>query len=130
MREDTDVAAIKAGLADGTIEGFVGGACAESTATLRMAAQILSEEGRPLGDGAISLVGRSPIEADGTFFANVTISGGPAPVRQYLPELIQLIWDRKINPGKVFDLTLPLEKAAEGYRAMDERTATKVLLTF
>ncbi len=57
------------------------------------------------------------------------IHGGPAPVRQYLPQLIQLIWDRKINPGKVFDLTLPLEKAAEGYRAMDQRTATKVLLT-
>ena len=51
------------------------------------------------------------------------------PGRQYLPELIQLIWDRKINPGKVFDLTLPLEQAAEGYRAMDERRAVKVLLT-
>jgi threonine dehydrogenase-like Zn-dependent dehydrogenase len=43
--------------------------------------------------------------------------------------LIQLIWDRKIDPGKVFDLTLPLEQAAEGYKAMDERRATKVLLT-
>ena len=57
------------------------------------------------------------------------IHGGPAPVRRFLPELIQLIWDRKIDPGKVFDLTLPLEKAAEGYAAMDERRATKVLLT-
>ena len=55
--------------------------------------------------------------------------GGPAPVRRFLPELIQLIWDRKIDPGKVFDLTLPLEQAAEGYKAMDERRATKVLLT-
>lgn len=55
--------------------------------------------------------------------------GGPAPVRRYLPDLIQLIWDRKIDPGKVFDLTLPLEQAAEGYQAMDQRTATKVLLT-
>jgi threonine dehydrogenase-like Zn-dependent dehydrogenase len=54
---------------------------------------------------------------------------GPAPVRHFLPELIQLIWDRKINPGKVFDLTLPLDEAAEGYKAMDERRATKVLLT-
>ena len=51
------------------------------------------------------------------------------PWREHLPDLIQLIWDRKIDPGKVFDLTLPLERAAEGYRAMDERTATKVLLT-
>ena len=61
--------------------------------------------------------------------AGVHIHGGPAPVRQYLPELIQLIWDRKIDPGKVFDLTLPLDEAAEGYQAMDQRTATKVLLT-
>jgi len=49
-------------------------------------------------------------------------------VRRFLPELIQLIWDRKINPGKVFDLSLPLEQAADGYRAMDERLAIKVLL--
>ena len=47
-------------------------------------------------------------------------------MRRFLPDLIQLIWDRKIDPGKVFDLTLPLEQAAEGYKAMDERRATKV----
>jgi len=64
------------------------------------------------------------------FFSGVHLHGGPAPVRRFLPELIQLIWDRKINPGKVFDLTLPFEQAAEGYKAMDERRATKVLLTF
>ena len=63
------------------------------------------------------------------FFSGVHLHGGPAPVRRFLPELIQLIWDRKIDPGTVFDLTLPLEDAAEGYRAMDERRATKVLLT-
>jgi threonine dehydrogenase-like Zn-dependent dehydrogenase len=63
------------------------------------------------------------------FFAEVHTLGGPAPVRRFLPELIQLIWDREIDPGKVFDLVLPLEEAAEGYRAMDERRATKVLLT-
>jgi threonine dehydrogenase-like Zn-dependent dehydrogenase len=62
------------------------------------------------------------------FFAEVHLHGGPAPVRQYLPELIELIWDHKINPGKVFDLTLPLDEVAEGYRAMDERRAVKVLL--
>jgi threonine dehydrogenase-like Zn-dependent dehydrogenase len=59
----------------------------------------------------------------------VHLHGGPAPVRRFLPELIQLIWDRAIDPGVVFDLTLPLDDAAEGYRAMDERRATKVLLT-
>ena len=63
------------------------------------------------------------------FFSGVHLHGGPAPVRRFLPELIQLIWDRKIDPGKVFDLALPLEDAAEGYRAMDERRATRVLLT-
>src|SRR3954469_19148744 len=62
------------------------------------------------------------------FFAGIHALGGPAPVRRYLPDLIELIWDRKIDPGKVFDLTLPLEQAAEGYKAMDERRATKVLL--
>ncbi|MET3922661.1 zinc-dependent alcohol dehydrogenase family protein [Arthrobacter sp. UYEF20] len=62
------------------------------------------------------------------FFSGVHLHGGPAPVRRFLPELIQLIWDRKIDPGKVFDLTLPLEDAAEAYRAMDERRAIKVLL--
>lgn len=63
------------------------------------------------------------------FFKEVNLLGGPAPVRRFLPELIRLIWDRTIDPGKVFDLTLPLEQAAEGYKAMDERRATKVLLT-
>ncbi|MUN63118.1 alcohol dehydrogenase catalytic domain-containing protein [Kocuria sediminis] len=63
------------------------------------------------------------------FFSGVHLHGGPAPVRRFLPELIQLIWDRHIDPGKVFDLTLPLEQAAEGYRAMDERRAVKALLT-
>ena len=65
---------------------------------------------------------------DEVFFSEVHLHGGPAPVRRFLPELIQLIWDRKINPGKVFDLELPLEEAAEGYRAMDQRRAIKVLL--
>jgi threonine dehydrogenase-like Zn-dependent dehydrogenase len=63
------------------------------------------------------------------FFADIHVHGGPAPVRRFLPDLIQLIWDRKIDPGKIFDLTLPLEQAAEGYKAMDERRATKVMLT-
>jgi threonine dehydrogenase-like Zn-dependent dehydrogenase len=62
------------------------------------------------------------------FWATVHLHGGPAPVRRFLPELIDLIWSRTINPGKVFDLTLPLGQVAEGYRAMDERRAIKVLL--
>jgi len=62
------------------------------------------------------------------FFEHVHLHGGPAPVRQFLPELIDLVWSDKINPGKVFDLTLPLDQVAEGYRAMDERRAIKTLL--
>jgi threonine dehydrogenase-like Zn-dependent dehydrogenase len=82
--------------------------------------------------GHVGFVGVShdvAIPGDDLFMAGVHLHGGPAPVRRFLPELIQLIWDRKIDPGKVFDLTLPLEQAADGYRAMDQRTATKVLLT-
>ena len=62
------------------------------------------------------------------FFSHVHLHGGPAPVRRFLPELINLVWNGKINPGKVFDLTLPLDQVAEGYRAMDERRAIKTLL--
>jgi threonine dehydrogenase-like Zn-dependent dehydrogenase len=62
------------------------------------------------------------------FYAHVHLHGGPAPVRRFLPELIDLVWKRKINPGKVFDLTLPLDHVTEGYRAMDERRAIKTLL--
>jgi len=69
------------------------------------------------------------ITGEDIFVTHVHLHGGPAPVRRFLPELIQLIWDRTIDPGKVFDLTLPLDEAAAGYKAMDERKATKVLLT-
>jgi threonine dehydrogenase-like Zn-dependent dehydrogenase len=68
------------------------------------------------------------IDAQRLFFAHVHLHGGPAPVRRYLPRLIELIESGKIDPGKVFDLTLPLERVAEGYRAMDERRAIKTLL--
>lgn len=68
------------------------------------------------------------LPGDELFFSHVHLHGGPAPVRRFLPELIDLIWNRQIDPGKVFDLTLPLDQAAEGYRAMDERRAVKVLL--
>src|SRR5919206_2005440 len=81
--------------------------------------------------GHVGYVGVSHgVELDGEelFFSHVHLHGGPAPVRRFLPELIDLIWTREIEPGKVFDLTLPLEEAAEGYRAMDERRAIKTLL--
>jgi threonine dehydrogenase-like Zn-dependent dehydrogenase len=81
--------------------------------------------------GFVSYVGfPHGVELDGAglFFAHVHLHGGPAPVRRYLPDLIDLVLNEKINPGKVFDLTLPLDQVAEGYRAMDERRAIKTLL--
>lgn len=62
------------------------------------------------------------------FFSGVHLHGGPAPVRRFLPELIASIMSDELDAGAVFDLTLPLSEAAEGYRAMDERRAIKVLL--
>src|SRR5438874_4526083 len=81
--------------------------------------------------GYVSYVGvPHGVELNGEelFFAHVHLHGGPAPVRRYLPKLIDLVLNGKINPGKVFDLTLPLDHVAEGYRAMDERRAIKRLL--
>ncbi len=68
------------------------------------------------------------LKGEELFYTHVHLHGGPAPVRRFLPELIDLVWKGKINPGKVFDLTLPLDRVAEGYRAMDERRAIKTLL--
>jgi threonine dehydrogenase-like Zn-dependent dehydrogenase len=68
------------------------------------------------------------LKGEELFYGHVHLHGGPAPVRRFLPELIDLVWKGKINPGKVFDLTLPLDQVAEGYRAMDERRAIKTLL--
>jgi len=68
------------------------------------------------------------LKGEELFYAHVHLHGGPAPVRHFLPELIDLVWKGKINPGKVFDLTLPLDQVAEGYSAMDERRAIKTLL--
>ncbi len=62
------------------------------------------------------------------FFTQVGMLGGPAPVRRFLPHLMDLVLTRKINPGKVFDLQIPLADVAEGYQAMDERRAIKTLL--
>ena len=81
--------------------------------------------------GYVSYVGvPHGVSLDGAelFYTHVRLHGGPAPVRRYLPTLIDLVWKGEINPGKVFDLEVPLEKVAEAYRAMDERRAIKALL--
>ena len=69
------------------------------------------------------------IDAFELLVTGAQLAGGVAPVRRFLPQLLGLVWERTIDPGKVFDLTLPLDQAPEGYRAMDERRAIKVLLT-
>lgn len=81
--------------------------------------------------GSIGYVGvphDAHLDLQPVFFTLVRLHGGPAPVRRYLPYLIDLVLGGKINPGKVFDLTLPLDQVSEAYRAMDERRAIKVLL--
>jgi threonine dehydrogenase-like Zn-dependent dehydrogenase len=84
---------------------------------------------RPGGHvGFVGVAHGVELPVEGLFWFLVHLHGGPAPVRRFLPELIDLIWHRQIHPGKVFDLTLPLEQAAEGYQAMDERRAIKTLL--
>ncbi|HLM65453.1 MAG TPA: zinc-dependent alcohol dehydrogenase family protein [Acidimicrobiales bacterium] len=85
---------------------------------------------RPGGHvGYVGVAHDVALPGDELFFSHVHLHGGPAPVRRFLPELSDLIWNRTIDPGKVFDLELPLEQIADGYKAMDERRATKVLLT-
>lgn len=81
--------------------------------------------------GSVGFVGvPHGVELNGEFlfFSQKNLLGGPAPVRRFLPHLMDLVLSRKINPGKVFDQQLPLADVAEGYRAMDERRAIKTLL--
>jgi threonine dehydrogenase-like Zn-dependent dehydrogenase len=84
---------------------------------------------RPGGHvGFVGVAHGVSIDGMDLFWSLAHVHGGPAPVRRFLPELIDLIWNRQIDPGKVFDLELPLDEAAAGYRAMDQREAIKVLL--
>lgn len=62
------------------------------------------------------------------FDSNVSIGGGMAPARTYIPELLEDVLAGAINPGRVFDSVVPLEEAPEAYKAMDERRAIKVML--
>jgi hypothetical protein len=82
--------------------------------------------------GHVGMVGFShdvQIPGDELLFSLIHLQGGPSPVRRFLPEHMELIGSGVIQPGRVFDLTLPLDDIAEGYRAMDERRAIKTLLT-
>ncbi len=85
---------------------------------------------RPGGTvGYVGLPHDAVFDPRGNFYRNIGLAGGVAPVRRYLDELLPDVLDSVIEPGKVFDLMLDLDEVADGYRAMDERQATKVLLT-
>jgi threonine dehydrogenase-like Zn-dependent dehydrogenase len=87
------------------------------------------QSARPGGNvGFVGFPHDTRIDGQELFFSHVGLRGGLAPVRSYLPDLIDRVFDGRISPGKVFDLTLPLDQAAEGYKAMDERRAIKTLL--
>ncbi|MET4647610.1 zinc-dependent alcohol dehydrogenase family protein [Streptomyces sp. NBC_01724] len=84
---------------------------------------------RPGGNvGFVGVPHGVAIDGEELFYSHVGLRGGPAPVREFLPDLIDRVLSGRIDPGKVFDLVLPLEQVAEGYRAMDERRAIKTLL--
>ena len=67
-------------------------------------------------------------QAQPTFYKNLTVGGGPAPARAYLDELLPDILDGTIEPGRVFDRTVDLDGVPDGYRAMNDREAMKVLV--
>ncbi|MEU6014760.1 zinc-dependent alcohol dehydrogenase family protein [Streptomyces sp. NPDC047515] len=88
------------------------------------------QSARPGGNvGFVGVPHGVAIDGQELFFSHVGLRGGPAPVRRYLPDLIDRVLTGAIDPGKVFDLTLPLGQVTEGYKAMDERRAIKALLT-
>ncbi|MDO5614281.1 MAG: zinc-dependent alcohol dehydrogenase family protein [Paracoccus sp. (in: a-proteobacteria)] len=97
-----------------------------------MAESMAQAQGVCRPGGTIGFVGvPHGVQFDGQqlFFKQQRMLGGPAPVRRFLPDLMARVLDRKIEPGKVFDLVLPLDQVAEGYKAMDERRAIKTMLT-
>ncbi|WP_369394366.1 zinc-dependent alcohol dehydrogenase family protein [Streptomyces sp. CG1] len=109
-------------------DGIGADAVLECVGTTQAIQQAL-HSARPGGNvGFVGVPHEVAIDGQELFFSHVGLRGGPAPVRRYLPDLINLVLTGRINPGKVFDLTLPLEQVAEGYKAMDERRAIKALL--
>ncbi|MFE1754822.1 zinc-dependent alcohol dehydrogenase family protein [Streptomyces anandii] len=114
------------------IKDLTGGIGADSVLECVGTAQAMRQalhSARPGGSvGFVGVPHDVTVDGQELFFSHVGLRGGPAPVRRYLPDLIDRVLTGAIDPGKVFDLTLPLEQVAEGYRAMDERRAIKTLL--
>ncbi|MDT3399522.1 zinc-dependent alcohol dehydrogenase family protein [Streptomyces sp. B1866] len=114
------------------IKDLTGGIGADSVLECVGTAQAMRQAlhaARPGGSvGFVGVPHDVAVDGQELFFSHVGLRGGPAPVRRYLPDLIDRVLSRRIDPGRVFDLALPLDQVAEGYRAMDERRAVKALL--
>ncbi|GGJ41710.1 hypothetical protein GCM10010121_060960 [Streptomyces brasiliensis] len=109
-------------------DGIGADAVLECVGTAQAMQQAL-HSARPGGNvGFVGVPHEVRIDGRELFLSHVGLRGGPAPVRRYLPDLVGRVLSGRINPGRVFDLTLPLEQVAQGYKAMDERLAIKTLL--
>jgi threonine dehydrogenase-like Zn-dependent dehydrogenase len=128
----TDVVAARGEEAVARVKELTGGVGADSVLECVGTQQSMTQairSTRPGGHiGYVGVPHGVALDGQPLFFAHVHLHGGPAPVRRYLPALIDLVLNGKIDPGKVFDLTLPLAEVAEAYRAMDTRRAIKTLL--
>ncbi|MFE6867700.1 zinc-dependent alcohol dehydrogenase family protein [Kitasatospora sp. NPDC057692] len=128
----TDIVAERGDEGVARIKELTGGIGADSILECVGTAQSMQQAlhaARPGGSvGFVGVPHGVAVDGQELFFSHVGLRGGPAPVRRYLPDLIERVLAGSIDPGKVFDLTLPLEQVAEGYRAMDERRAIKALL--
>jgi threonine dehydrogenase-like Zn-dependent dehydrogenase len=109
-------------------EGVGADAVLECVGTQQSMTQAIQSTRPGGGIGYVGVPHGVELNGQDLFYRHVKLHGGPAPVRNYLPKLIDLVLRREINPGKVFDLVLPLDQVGEGYRAMDERRAIKTLL--
>ena len=123
-RGDEAIAALRT-----LLDGNLADAALECVGTAEAMGQAL---GSVRGGGRVGFVGapgnRVALDVNQLFSGNITIGGGMAPARTYIPELLPAVLDGSMQPGKVFDLELPLADVAEAYSAMDERRAIKVLL--
>ncbi|MFF0970302.1 zinc-dependent alcohol dehydrogenase family protein [Streptomyces sp. NPDC003703] len=128
----TDIVAERGEEGVARIKELTGGIGADSVLECVGTAQAMRQalhSARPGGSvGFVGMPHGVAVDGQELFFSHVGLRGGPAPVRRYLPDLIDRVLTGSIDPGKVFDLTLPLDQVAEGYRAMDERRAIKTLL--
>lgn len=130
----TDIVAERGKDAAAKVSELLGGVLADSVLECVGTAESMDQALRcTRAGGALGFVGVPAGGAElpiGVLFSkNITVAGGAASTRNYIPELLADVISGAINPGLVFDAVMPLEEAAEAYRAMDERRSIKVMLT-